>query len=261
MKLGLGFFFRFFEKIMNLVTHWHDLSDIPKDFQESWAKMQAALPRATPVLLDNEKCREELNEKERKAFDTLIPLAYKSDLCRYVYLYKHGGLYVDMKFSPGNFPLESVMQQRMLVTDLKNGDIYNAFIAAEKGDPWLKKCIDKTIENVKARRYGQSVLSVSGPGLAGEMAGPGEREREKLILKKYPSHHEIVHKSSGDVVAVFQNSYKQQSKHPAYAELWRDRAIYKEEIAGTSNWWWLLFVPLILLFFLAMVIKQRRKKK
>jgi hypothetical protein len=70
-----------------------------------------------------------------------------------------------------------------------------------------------------------------------------------------------VHKSSGDVVAVFQNSYKQQSKHPAYAELWRDRAIYKEEIAGTSNWWWLLFVPLILLFFLAMVIKQRRKKK
>jgi mannosyltransferase OCH1-like enzyme len=217
------------EEIRNLVTHWDDKSEIPAEFKNSWGKMQRALPNLRPVLLDNDTCvHQVLNEAERRAFSSLAPQAYKSDLCRLVFLYNHGGLYVDIKFQPADFPLSKVIEENMLVSDIHHY-VLNGFLTAKKGDPWIKKCIDKILENVATKNYAKDDLSVTGPGLLGDMAGPRERRRQKLVFEKHDTHNVVLEKKTRKVVAWYPRTYTGNSKFPRYGTLWNERRAFKED--------------------------------
>lgn len=129
-------------------------------------------------LFDDNECaefiRNHFDGDTLKAFQNLIPGAFKADLFRYCYLYIKGGVYSDIDniclaplndFLYDNDTFVSVKDRAVDGQDL----IYNAFIATEKNHPVLKKAIDLTVHNVLNNIYPNTrsniinMLSISGP--------------------------------------------------------------------------------------------------
>jgi glycosyltransferase involved in cell wall biosynthesis len=129
-------------------------------------------------LFDNDECvgfiAQHFNTDTLKAFNNLIPGAFKADLFRYCYLYINGGVYSDIDniclvplndFLRDNDTFVSVKDRMISGQNL----IYNAFIAVEKNHPALKKAIDLTVHNAVNSLYPNSgniwidILDVSGP--------------------------------------------------------------------------------------------------
>lgn len=129
-------------------------------------------------LFDDNECaefiRNHFDSDTLKAFQNLIPGAFKADLFRYCYLYIKGGVYSDIDniclaplndFLYDNDTFVSVKDRVIDGQDL----IYNAFMATEKNHPVLKKAIDLTVHNVLNNIYPNTrsniinMLSISGP--------------------------------------------------------------------------------------------------
>jgi hypothetical protein len=104
-----------------------------------------------------------------KAYNMLIPNAYKADLFRYLVLYKEGGIYMDCKSST-IFPLREFINSDIgfvSFQDRFNNGIQISFIASVPGHPILKKCIEISIDNILNKRYGISSLDITGPQVCG----------------------------------------------------------------------------------------------
>lgn len=102
-------------------------------------------------------------------YKSLIPGAYKSDLFRYLILYKYGGVYIDCKSST-IVPLREFIPSNasfVMFRDRLKGSLMNAFMACTAGHPILKIAIEKTIHNIKTQNYGINSLDVTGPQLLG----------------------------------------------------------------------------------------------
>ena len=126
-------------------------------------------------LFDDERCRKFIKHNFSvsiyNAYTRLIPGAYKADLWRYCVLYKHGGIYMDMRYTPHhNYKLINLINQEHFVKDIEGYNIYNAFMVCNAGNPLLKKCIDQIVSNVKNKNHGSSFLSPTGPELLGRLA-------------------------------------------------------------------------------------------
>ena len=100
-----------------------------------------------------------------KAYDKLIPGAYKADLWRYCVIYIKGGVYIDIKMGP-YVPLKYIIDpdtDLVIVNDTHNGTIYNAFFAAAPGHPSILKTIEITVQRVLRGEYGDHILYPTGP--------------------------------------------------------------------------------------------------
>lgn len=113
-----------------------------------------------------------------KAYDTLIPGAYKADLWRYCVMYLYGGVYLDDKIS-NLIPLREIIgrDHELLVCKEPEGQfgLFNAFIACIPQHPLMKKVIDMVVDNVlNTKRLG--IFAISGPVALGkayqELYGP-----------------------------------------------------------------------------------------
>jgi hypothetical protein len=118
---------------------------------------------------DNQRfIRKHYDDDTAKAFNMLIPGAFRSDFWRYLYLYKKGGVYTDIKLFP-IMPLNVLWERPadvILVRDPKG--YYNAFMAAKPGTRLMKRCIEICMHNIQERSYGPSPLAVTGPWVVGE---------------------------------------------------------------------------------------------
>lgn len=165
---------------------------IPKVIYQTWAtknlpvnmmktvnELKMANSEFQHVLFDDLDCHEfiknNFGQDVLKAYNMLIPGAYKADLWRYCVLYKNGGIYVDIKYKTiNNFKLKDLLDREYYVVDRpsffrrRNG-IYNAFMVCKKGNKILLECINKIVENVNLNYYGPSPLYPTGPGLLGEI--------------------------------------------------------------------------------------------
>lgn len=100
------------------------------------------------------------------ALNTLQPIAYKLDLYRLIQLFHQGGVWMDSKLvplRPLDFLLPSYPKTAMMIWDVKHSGIYNAFLAFQKGDPFLKVAINAILRNVEGRFYGEDWLDPTGP--------------------------------------------------------------------------------------------------
>jgi len=122
-----------------------------------------------------------------KAYDKIIPGAYRADLFRYLVLYKEGGVYMDCKSST-IFPLRDFINPDIGFVSFKDrydGTIQISFIASIPGHSLLKKCIEMTISNIMNERYGINMLDITGPQICG---------RALNILLKRPELYDIEEK-------------------------------------------------------------------
>ena len=109
-----------------------------------------------------------------KAYDTLIPGAYKADLWRLCVLYIHGGIYGDLTQTfLREYDVNKDNADIILVRDREytwlpslaspNIGIYNAFMAAKKHNGFIKYCIEKIVEQILIKNKGKNPLDITGP--------------------------------------------------------------------------------------------------
>lgn len=151
----------------------------------TWQEMN---PEFDYKFFDDDEARAFIQERYPdevlEAFDSLVPGAYRADLWRYCYLAAEGGVYADIRMEP--------LLSLRTILDFSSDDppafvaardrpgskghglayIYNAFMAAEPGHPFVTAALARTVRLVRARDYGRDLLDISGPGCLG--AGANE---------------------------------------------------------------------------------------
>ena len=154
---------------LKLHLFWHDKTMPPK-MQQNVELLKRTNPEFEVVVYDNETAREYIkahfSEDVLRAYDTLIPFAFKCDLFRYCVVYKEGGVYMDIKFEPiGGFKLLYLLKNKQVwaseMANIANTGIFMCI----PGNPILRRAIDMIKYNVANRRMGTWPSSVTGPHL------------------------------------------------------------------------------------------------
>ena len=84
-----------------IYTAQHTKELLPK-MKENYERLLTDNPEFEVKLFDNNDCLEfiknNFSDEILKAYNSLIPQSYKSDLWRYCVMYLNGGIYIDIKF-------------------------------------------------------------------------------------------------------------------------------------------------------------------
>lgn len=147
---------------------------VPKDMYTTMIENQRKNPCFEFYLFDDVESREFIEHyfelEVLKAYDSLVPGTYKADLFRYCVLYIHGGIYLDAKFKIVE-GLKKIVETygEFYIQDIIESDVYQGILCVPPKKEYIKKIIDKVVENVKTNYYGPSVLAPTGCRLVKNM--------------------------------------------------------------------------------------------
>ena len=113
-----------------------------------------------------------------RAYDALVPGAFRADLWRLLVVLQYGGLYSDIGHTllrPLEPALDPVVDVLVLTPDLKDpargnvARIANALFAGRPGDPVLAAMLTHVVAQVRARKRGTDCLDITGPTALGRV--------------------------------------------------------------------------------------------
>ena len=158
---------------LKLHLFWHD-KQLPPKMKENVELLKRTNPEFEVVVYDAEMAREYIKTHFSgvdggdvlHAYDTLIPISFKSDLFRFCVVYKEGGVYLDIKFEPinGFKLLHFAKYQEVWASEMANIASTGIFFSVP-GNPILLRAIEMIKYNVANRRMGKWPSSVTGPWL------------------------------------------------------------------------------------------------
>lgn len=206
-------------------------AQMPPLMQQNYINLCNHNPEFQFHFYDDAACRDFIVKKYPpevvKAYDGLIPGAYKADLWRLCVLYTYGGIYMDIKLQCiGGFKLYEVIDKEHYVLDRpKDGlHIYNAFMVCRAGNPFLRVAINRIVQNVKQKYYGKWILSPTGPEMLGQIASNFPLNIDMIYPIRYNDH--IMYENN----LILRNypGYRQEQKkvQTHYSELWYKKSIY-----------------------------------
>ena len=168
------------QKIPKVIIRTDNFKEIPENMRNAMKSFERLNPEYEFLYFDDVSCREFISsnypERVVKAFDDIIPGAYKADIFRICYLLKKGGVYTDSG-QICSVPLRNFIGENdEFICPEDNGctitrghpHLYNAFIAATKNHPVLERCLSKIVENIENRDYSKTDLGITGPRTLGE---------------------------------------------------------------------------------------------
>lgn len=98
----------------------------------------------------------------------------------------------------------------------------------EKGDPLMRSAIDKVVENVKNRFYGNGVLSITGPAMMATAYSKIEDRKIRYSVSLILERGKIVDQNT-DVINYHNGEYRRMQRfiiNEKYSWLWRTRRVY-----------------------------------
>jgi mannosyltransferase OCH1-like enzyme len=115
--------------------------------------------------------KENYGHRMLKAYQNLIPGAYKADLFRYCYLYKHGGIYIDTGMV-AQVPFRELIKENdefVAPEDAGYGKgIYNAFMCSIPEHPIIGEVLRIVLNNIESHDKRYDMLATTGPVALGE---------------------------------------------------------------------------------------------
>ena len=220
---------------LNIYQTWHT-NLLPPLMNNTVNKIKYNNPAFNYYLFDDNDCREFIKNnfeiKILNAYDSLVPGAYKADLWRYCVLYNNGGIYLDIKYTPiNNFKLINLTEKEHWVLDVDKNGIYNALIVTKPNNPILLKAINKIVENVNKKFYGNNSLDPTGPGLLSNLFTKKEKTKFDMYHDYYLSHNNRFIYFNDNIIFKSYNGYLEEhneyKKISHYSELWKNKNIYK----------------------------------
>lgn len=133
------------------------------------SRMKKKNPNWTYHFYDDERVlqffKEEFPLEYLKAYRSLTIGAAKADFFRYAILYKKGGLYLDID-SYDKTPLDDFINEDdvAIITHEGNPGLYCQWgLIFDKGHPFLKRTLEKVLDNIQTHRYPHDVHRTTGP--------------------------------------------------------------------------------------------------
>ncbi|QNJ01761.1 glycosyltransferase family 32 protein [Synechococcus sp. PROS-U-1] len=206
-------------------------------------------PTCKHILWDNEMARRLITERFEnrviRAYEKLIPSAYKADLARLCILYEFGGIYSDLSIlyiNTMDHLLKGETKTFMFRLDWNPGSVHNAIILTKRKAEIIGELILKVVENVESEYYGETELDPTGP----EMISKHLKRRKikefgntKLCLKDIPlqlfySKNEnqeypiaLRYKPTLGAAGLGSLGAKGFEENP-YTKAWHNRSVYNE---------------------------------
>jgi mannosyltransferase OCH1-like enzyme len=144
--------------------------EITESVKKTVNLLKSQNPELKHKLFNEEQCRRFIKNNYSKrvlnAYDSIIPYALKVDLWRYCYLYKYGGIYLDVKYYCINdFKLILLCDKEYFCKDFIGSyyGIYNAILICKPKNKILYKCIKQSVKNIENKKYFTIGLCISGP--------------------------------------------------------------------------------------------------
>lgn len=106
-----------------------------------------------------------------ESFSMLKPGAFRADLFRYCFLYVYGGFYIDVNKQLLR-PLDDCIPtdtDMVLIRDINQNDIFQAFLGCRPHSLFMKKCIDTCVNIIQQRDKTDDSLSITGPKMMGRV--------------------------------------------------------------------------------------------
>ena len=154
-------------KIMQTYISTHIQSQLQHNAMQSWLELNLEYAYH---FLDNIQSREFIRvhhtDDVLKAYDILVPGAFKADLFRLCWIYIHGGVYVDHKMVC-LAPLSAYVSIDDTSVWCKErwgiDGTYNAIFASTSHSDNMMRAIQGIVHNVGARYRGSTPLDITGP--------------------------------------------------------------------------------------------------
>jgi inositol phosphorylceramide mannosyltransferase catalytic subunit len=102
-----------------------------------------------------------------EAYQQLNNVVAKVDLWRYLIIYKHGGVYLDMDASIEK-PIRTFITDadEAVISAETNEDLFLQWaLFYTKEHPIIEKTIEYTVRNIKEKRYLNDIANLTGPGV------------------------------------------------------------------------------------------------
>lgn len=221
-------------------TFW--TRDLPAGLQFASYTLNMFYPLFNKILYTDIECiqliKDNFDESVLTAFNRLCPGAYKADLFRYCALYVHGGIYADIKLVQKYSILNLITSSTdlILTEDRIPNDIYNGFIGAAKGHPFMKYVIDKCVDNIANNYYGETDLAITGPKMLGEALREWQKENSSSILW-FKMEEDGTHITHNKKTYLFKNvsNYGENiyNYRTHYSTLWATKNVYND-ISGIN---------------------------
>lgn len=114
--------------------------------------------------------KEEFEPDVFEQYDKLTIGAAKADFFRYAILLKKGGIYVDIDSRvTGNLNKWIKAEDVAVISKEKNPGLYVQWaLVFEKEHPFLQRTINKVLDNIRNRRFPNSVHKTTGPSVYSE---------------------------------------------------------------------------------------------
>ncbi len=237
-------------KIPRVVVRTAPSMTLPDVFKGVVSSTVNPNPEYEHVFFTDEQCAAFMKEhypgRVAEAYDKIIPGAYKSDLWRMCYLYKNGGVYLDMTKSMMR-PLAQVLDDDYDLVTVLDGDpccIYQAFLCCRPGLPVMKLCIERAVTNIEAEYYGFDCLDITGPRMMGAVfreyygqcfnqPGVYRKNGDYIRLFKHGGRtvqdeylEDVIH-INGHLRKQMNRAWQAQTSVPHYGILYDRRQVYR----------------------------------
>ena len=201
------------QQINHTIMQFWDTPKLPDDIApliETWKQKNPSFPHRQ---FNDETARTYIAEhfppNYLAAFDACAIPAMRSDFFRYAYIYNEGGIYVDVSFSCATPLVEWLDFNNKVVFLLKKHVhiITNSFIAAQKGNEFIKAMLEQTVTNIH-NRTSANLWLVTGPGVIKQVLAntPPEDSPTLLDFRLFASHcppgKDLAHKKESHWSAV-----------------------------------------------------------
>lgn len=223
---------------LDIYQFWHD-DNLPDCLIESTNNIKVNNPEFNYHLYNVETAREFIKDNFDigilKAYDNIVPVAFKCDLFRYCMMYLRGGIYLDIKYMCiNNFKFISLTDSAYLCKDLhKSGNgIYNAILICLPNTKFMKMAIINVVNNVKHRFYGINALEPTGPLLLKYIHQKMFRNHSldnldlKLSITEYNNQDTLVILYKGVSILAYNNKYNKITRD-TYDSHYNNKTLYK----------------------------------
>lgn len=233
----------------NIICTWREKDVSQSLLNYSTSIMKQMNPEYTFTIFDDNECRDfivnNFDSTILKAYDDIIPAAFKADLWRYCYLYINGGVYLDIKTVCAK-PLNSILHNKeiLLIRDINSDWIYNGIIGVPPKHPLINIALDESLKMIQARNYGNHILDITGPRLFARAFNIWlSRDINTLIYSNILEdkiswgtiddlYHNYIRNNNGQTIfyRYFSEYYKSVNVGKRYHNAWNERKVFIDDV-------------------------------
>ena len=221
-------------------------NSIPAGMLEAVNKTIEMTPEFDNYFYSDAECLEFIEKNFEpnvsKAFRSLKPGAYQSDLWRYCILYKNGGIYINIPIVLQR-PLFKILEEypKLFIVDNPSTNmcsgtqgVWNEFMSSPPGNPVFKDFIDEIVETCKNKDYKQNPIDITVCTLSRML----DKREGPQFLQSLPFVHAVPPSKEfhykGEIFFTQYEGYRseqgktQKTKH--YSEMWNDKDVFDMSI-------------------------------